>query len=262
MDAAALAAGTTADALVSIVCAAAPQISVQVIDGDSIDGEAVADSVIMRHAGREVSVPLAGPHNLANAWLAWQVARAAGCDAQACLADLATVSGPKGRLSEQNHSHHTIIDDSYNANPASMQAGLSVLAGRYGARLAVLGGMGELGLESDALHRQVGSAAARLGLPLITVGASAEAIGEGYRAAGGRDHCHVNDRIAAADHVLAWLTAGPTTVLVKASRSAGLDALVHTVAEQLDAQADADADTDSSDCNSSGGGESAQGVAC
>ena len=71
-----------------------------------------------------------------------------------------------------------------------------------------------------------------MGLSLVTVGAGAVAIGDGYRSRG-RDHQHTADRLAAFDVVSERLAVGPTTVLIKASRSAGLDALAHDLVEQF-----------------------------
>ncbi|MBN8527359.1 MAG: hypothetical protein J0M02_18660, partial [Planctomycetes bacterium] len=117
-----------------------------------------------------------------------------------------------------------VIDDCYNANPASMQAGLAVLADRGGRRLAVLGHMGELGAASLHGHRLVGSEAARLGVALIAVGPLAQPILDAYHEAGGADGRHVADRQAAGRMAVQWMRdAGACSVLVKGSRSAHLE---------------------------------------
>jgi UDP-N-acetylmuramoyl-tripeptide--D-alanyl-D-alanine ligase len=97
--------------------------------------------------------------------------------------------------------------------------------------------MAELGEASDAAHVQVGALAARLGLPLITVGDSALPIGEGYRGAGGTMWQHASDRAAAVELVRRSLLEGPTTVLVKASRSAGLEHVVRGLLEGVATEA-------------------------
>jgi UDP-N-acetylmuramyl pentapeptide synthase len=140
-----------------------------------------------------------------------------------------------GRLVPRHLGAHLILDDTYNANPASMAAGLAVLAEQHGRRVAVLGGMGELGDASDAAHTRVGAIAAGHGLPLITVGDAAQRIGEGYCAAGGNSWSHAADRAAAVALVRSLLAQGPSTVLVKASRSAALDQVVRGLFEGVPA---------------------------
>jgi len=119
---------------------------------------------------------------------------------------------------------------------SSMASGLKVLARQYGARLAVLGHMGELGEDSDDLHRQVGAAAAKLGLPLLTVSEAARMIGEGYQEAGARDYAHANDSADALAQVLQRTRVGPQHILVKASRSAGLEDIVHGLLDEISDQ--------------------------
>ena len=80
----------------------------------------------------------------------------------------------------------TIIDDSYNAAPASMLAALDVLADLPGRRIAVLGEMLELGEESEAGHLEVGRVAGRIADVLVVVGADAGGIVEGAVEAGSR----------------------------------------------------------------------------
>jgi UDP-N-acetylmuramoyl-tripeptide--D-alanyl-D-alanine ligase len=110
-----------------------------------------------------------------------------------------------------------------------MFAGLAVLARAPGRRLAVLGHMGELGDASVEAHRQVGCEAARLGLPLITVGPQAAVMAASCRAAGGAEAEEVADVAAAVALIREHLALGPTTVLIKASRSAALEWVVQAL---------------------------------
>jgi len=115
-----------------------------------------------------------------------------------------------------------VADDSYNANPGSMQAGLDWLAAQPSPRWAVLGAMAELGAASDAAHRQVGAHAAQCGIErLVAVGAAARgmALGFGDRA----------EWFASREQAISALQpdlAGGITVLVKGSRSAGMEQVV------------------------------------
>ena len=79
-----------------------------------------------------------------------------------------------------------LIEDTYNANPLSMQAALLALdeVGGAGQRIAVLGDMLELGPTSAELHRAIGRAAARRVELLLLIGAQAEAVAAGAREAG------------------------------------------------------------------------------
>jgi UDP-N-acetylmuramoyl-tripeptide--D-alanyl-D-alanine ligase len=228
--------GTSLTALLGIIRSAAAGRRLTLVGGDQadrvvVDGTVHGDGIELMTAYGSVRIPLLGHHNLANATLAFHAALAAGVAPAAALAGLAAARPVPGRLVPRRAGRHLLLDDTYNANPASMIAGLEVLASQSGARLAVLGPMGELGEASLAAHHQVGAAAARLALPLISVGPGAEPIGEGYRAAGGTDHQHAADRTAAVGLVQRRLRAGDTAVLVKASRSAGLELVVRSLIE-------------------------------
>ncbi len=113
----------------------------------------------------------------------------------------------------------TLINDCYNANPVSMRAALDNLARAGGRRVAVLGGMGELGVDSDRFHHEVAQHAADSGVDfLVTVGDLAGAYGDGYVG----DIEHVVSPEAAA-YVVRRVAKPGDTVLVKGSRSVGLE---------------------------------------
>jgi UDP-N-acetylmuramoyl-tripeptide--D-alanyl-D-alanine ligase len=117
-----------------------------------------------------------------------------------------------------------LINDCYNANPLSMRAALEHLAERAGdrRRVAVLGEMSELGDAAPEYHREVGAAAAELGVAeLVAVGALAH---EYETAANGVSTHHADDAAAAAEALAALLRPGDV-VLVKGSRSVGLEAV-------------------------------------
>jgi UDP-N-acetylmuramoyl-tripeptide--D-alanyl-D-alanine ligase len=115
-----------------------------------------------------------------------------------------------------------LINDAYNANPVSMRAALAYLAERAGdrRRVAILGDMAELGRTAPAYHREVGEAAAALGIDeLLAVGELAR----GYLDAGapGRWVANVHEAVRVLDDVVRPGDA----VLVKASRAVGLEAV-------------------------------------
>jgi UDP-N-acetylmuramoyl-tripeptide--D-alanyl-D-alanine ligase len=228
--------GTTVAALMGIVRAAAGQRPLICIGGDGdghvpVAGRVLDEAIEVLLDGVPVQIQLLGRHNLANATLAYRAAVAAGVAPAIARDGLRRVRPVAGRLVPRRLGAHLILDDTYNANPASMAVGLTVLAETPGRRLAVLGAMGELGEASAAAHVRLGAQVAAHGLPLVTVGAAARGIGDGYQAAGGTHWQHADDHAAAVVVVRAALAAGPTSVLVKASRSAALDQVVRALLE-------------------------------
>ncbi len=128
----------------------------------------------------------------------------------------------------------TIVDDSYNASPASMAAALELLTDLPGRRIAVLGGMLELGDASEAGHLRTGAIAAAACELLVTVGVDATDIARGAREAGMASDAivEVSDRAEAVAKLTEVLRPGDV-VLVKASRGAELDLLVDSLRSAL-----------------------------
>ena len=123
----------------------------------------------------------------------------------------------------------TIYDDSYNANPGSVAAAIRFLAGLEGQRWFVLGDMGELGPTEVELHREVGVLAARSGIDrFYAVGPLARHAAEGF----GPRARWVADVFKLAEVIGPALTP-EVRLLVKGSRSAGLERLVKILNGQL-----------------------------
>jgi UDP-N-acetylmuramoyl-tripeptide--D-alanyl-D-alanine ligase len=155
-----------------------------------------------------------GEHQAVNAAAAVATAVCAGVGFEAVLTGLATAEGSRGRAELwRTPTGLRVLDDSYNANPASMEAALRSLA-RVDAdrRVAVLGEMAELGETGPPAHRAIGDLAESLGIEIVAVA------GAPY---GGT-------AVATQDEALAFVESLPSdsVVLVKASRSVGLDRLV------------------------------------
>ena len=105
-----------------------------------------------------IELPAAGEHNVRNALAAAAVALALDVPLAAIAAGLAAFAGVKGRLQLKPAAcGATVIDDSYNANPDSMKAGIDVLAAYPAPRIFVMGQIGELGDTAPALHAEVGA---------------------------------------------------------------------------------------------------------
>jgi len=178
--------------------------------------------------GHRAKLALHGEHQVMNAALAVAVAhRGFGIELDAAVEALAEVRPARWRLEiDTTTSGITVLDDAYNANPASMDAALRALARlpTPGRRIAVLGDMLELGMHGDDAHAVIGRRAAELGVDiLIGVGIGGQRIAA---AASG-----VPDVATAADadealRIVIDLTVAGDSVLVKASRAVGLDVIV------------------------------------
>ncbi|MBL0171424.1 MAG: UDP-N-acetylmuramoyl-tripeptide--D-alanyl-D-alanine ligase [Gemmatimonadaceae bacterium] len=111
--------------------------------------------------GVHCTLPLRGAHMAANAMLAIATARACGVSMEAAAAGMAAMPVPSMRGVWEHLGEAVLINDAYNANPASMRAALELLAqvGAGRQRVAILGSMRELGAQSAQQHREVARAA-------------------------------------------------------------------------------------------------------
>jgi UDP-N-acetylmuramoyl-tripeptide--D-alanyl-D-alanine ligase len=106
-----------------------------------------------------------GLHNIKNSLAAVACAFALDVPSVAVRSGLAAYAGSKGRLQRKRHSSGAlVIDDTYNANPESMKAAISVLAAYPGDTFFVMGDMGELGVDAQAMHVSIGEFAKRSGI--------------------------------------------------------------------------------------------------
>ncbi len=178
-----------------------------------------------------VALQVVGEHQVANALSAAAAALAAGMTPAAVAAALSGAT-PRSRWRMEvtrRPDGVTVVNDAYNANPESMRAALAALAGMPATRrVAVLGGMAELGPDAAAEHERLGRDAVAAGVDLL-VGVGPDAVGmvTGATAAGarhGEGALSVPDRAAALDLLTEVLVPGDV-VLVKASRSNGLEVL-------------------------------------
>lgn len=169
-----------------------------------------------------------GVHNLRNALAAAACALAAGAPLTAIVQGLQEFNPVAGRMEPRPlPGGYQLIDDTYNANPDSVRAAVDVLASLSGKRVLVLGDMGEVGDDGDAMHAEVGAYAKERGVDaLLTLGrASARAA-----AAFGAD-ARAFDSIDALNEELLTLT--PANVLVKGSRSTRMERVVQALEEKL-----------------------------
>jgi UDP-N-acetylmuramoyl-tripeptide--D-alanyl-D-alanine ligase len=181
----------------------------------------------------DVALGFLGLHNLRNALAAAAVGEALGLSTATIAAGLAHARPAPGRLNwlvGRDGTH--LIDDSYNANPTSLQAAVAVLAELAGERWLVLGDMAELGENGAALHGEIGTYARDRGISrLYAVGplsaAAVETFGVGAR--------HYGDQaqlVAGLSADLKRCTA-PLTILIKGSRRMAMERVI-TALRQVD----------------------------
>lgn len=178
-------------------------------------------------AVRDFRLTAPGEHLIADALAAMAAARVVGAGWEDIGRGLASHVAVSGRQALYRGVHGSlVIDDSYNANPVSVAAGLDTLCGLAHGRptLAVLGNMEEQGPNWPVVHRNVGHAVARAGVGrLVTVGGKAAGIAAGALAAGMRQHdVHVAKTAAGALRIVRRILEPGDVVLVKGSHSAGL----------------------------------------
>jgi UDP-N-acetylmuramoyl-tripeptide--D-alanyl-D-alanine ligase len=176
----------------------------------------------------EPALSLAGRHNLMNALSATAVALAAGIELPQIKLGLETVAPVPGRLQRKPGINGAqIIDDTYNANPASLLAALDVLAACDGDRYLALGDMAELGDKADDYHQQAGRQAKNAGVHrLYAVGNQARLAAQAF-GDHGRHFPEQAQLIAALQQDL----HAKVTLLVKGSRSAHMDKVVEALVE-------------------------------
>jgi UDP-N-acetylmuramoyl-tripeptide--D-alanyl-D-alanine ligase len=173
-------------------------------------------------------------HNVTNALAAAAVGFALNLPATMIAQGLARFRPAAMRSQVMTHHGVHIINDCYNANPASMKAALQVLAEWKPARerVAVLGDMLELGRQAQYLHREVGQFAAALPLSrLIVCGGLAHEIAAGARRAGMSNDAllEMPDASSAADFLKKTVRQGDV-VLVKGSRGMRMEQIVQGLA--------------------------------
>ena len=135
------------------------------------------------------------------------------------------IQGPRGS---------SLLDDTYNANPGSVEAALRVLAERQGPRWAILGDMLELGKDANALHRTVGELAAEIGCDRVwAVGEMAESLLAGARDGGVSDVAAFPDAQSCASAAKGRVVDSHV-ILVKGSRSVGLEVVIDALAGRSD----------------------------
>ena len=178
------------------------------------------------------SYALYGEHNVQNAAAAAACAIAAGLPLSVIANGLSTVDPVAGRLNTLSMgSGITVIDDTYNANPASTRAAIDVLAQSSGQRLMVLGDLLELGASEVEHHQSIGEYARTLGVDrLFTFGDLAQHAARTFGDHGDSFHNKAQLIDALNDQISNDEKSDHCTVLVKGSRSMKMEDVVAAVA--------------------------------
>ncbi|MDE7285561.1 MAG: UDP-N-acetylmuramoyl-tripeptide--D-alanyl-D-alanine ligase, partial [Lachnospiraceae bacterium] len=114
-----------------------------------------------------VEIPLPGAHMVLNALAAAGVGMKFGLTIKEIKQGIADVQSVSGRSNVLSLPDYTLIDDCYNANPASMRAAIDLLSMAFGRKAAILGDMFELGEREKQLHGQIGAYAAESGIDIL-----------------------------------------------------------------------------------------------
>lgn len=177
----------------------------------------------MPHGEMQISLPLFGAHNVLHACAAAAIAASAGADDRQIREGLESVRPVAGRLQPVRcKSGDALYDDSYNANPVSVVAAAKFLAAQPGASWLVLGDMAELGDAAAELHAAVGRELKSAGIDQLV--ATGEMSRHTVAAFGEGGHW-----FATQDELIDMLRSsldGSSNVLIKGSRSAGMERVV------------------------------------
>lgn len=179
-----------------------------------------------------ISMAFSGRHNVVNALTAAAMASALGADLEQIKAGLGKAVPAKGRLNRLvTRAGGLLLDDTYNANPLSMNAALDVLAAQAGRlRVALLGDMAELGVQSEALHEDVGRYARARGVErVLACGRYAQAMARGF-GEGAEAFAQQSELIQRVQE----LCQPDVVFLVKGSRSARMEQVVESLSAPRD----------------------------
>ena len=192
------------------------------------ENASVQFELICAQGSVEIFLPLSGEHNVMNALAASACCLSLEVSLMTIKKGLENMSPVKGRLQIKTGKQGSrIIDDTYNANPASLAAALRVLSHYSGTRYLVLGDMGELGDAATQLHKDAGKLAKQLGIDKIfTLGELSINTLQGF----GSDSFYFESHDELIDDLLNHLDAD-ATILIKGSRAMCMEKVVNALTE-------------------------------
>lgn len=192
----------------------------------------VSTEFILNFRGKEYDfeIPMLGRHNVSNALAAIAAGYACGLTVPEVQRGFSTLTTTKMRYEVIRRDGLTIINDAYNASPASMRAAIRTTSEVYDGRLiAVLGDMLELGTISERVHREIGAELVENKFDtLITLGALGRFIAEGARDAGLKNIYTFDTHEDAAKKILELVRDGDT-ILFKASHVMHMEKIIELI---------------------------------
>jgi UDP-N-acetylmuramoyl-tripeptide--D-alanyl-D-alanine ligase len=199
----------------------------------SVDAEALRVEFRYRGESHGCELGVIGEHNVRNALAAVSLALLAGIDLVSAASNLSGFSGVKGRLQVMpGPARSRLVDDSYNANPDSLEAGIKVLCSLRGTPWLALGDMRELGAEEQELHRKAAQTARHHGVEkFFGFGEMSCIASEEFGDAG---YCF-EDIDDMAQAILSQIHKN-VNLLVKGSRAAGMERLVALLKQARDSE--------------------------
>lgn len=183
-------------------------------------------NLVTNHGEITMRLSILGRHNVLNAMAASAASIAAGATLEDVKAGLEKLRAVSGRLeTREGINGSKVIDDTYNANPASVAAGIEVLRNAGGETILVLGDMAELGDMAPAIHKRVGELAKRYAVTrLFTLGQLAANASQGY----GKGARHYDNVQLLVEDLVDCLNAD-VTVLIKGSRVMRMENVVEGI---------------------------------
>ncbi len=202
---------------------------------DEIESEGLEGIRFQLHYGDEtlhLKIPLLGRHSVHTALRAAAVGLVEELSWEEIVAGLHDISAQLRLVAVPGIAGSTIIDDTYNASPASTIAALNLLADLPGRRIAVLGDMLELGDYEDEGHRKVARRAVDVAAKLIAVGQRGRIIGEEALACGmAAGDVHIVDNNEQAIAHLRHIVKADDVILVKGSRGMEMEEIVAALSQ-------------------------------
>ncbi len=209
-----------------------PDCDISAHDVEELGADGVRFKVNYNNEEYTVKVSQAGVHNVYNALAAMSVGLHYDVPIDKIIYGLENFEPTAMRMSIEKYGNVTVINDCYNASPASMEAGLKVLQSMGGRKIAVLGDMLEMGDFAPKAHENVGKIAAELGVDMvITAGENARYIAKGAEKNGVKDVKAFDTTDSAKEYVGKIIKDGDV-LLVKASRGMKFENIISEIAKE------------------------------
>ena len=184
---------------------------------------------------QSISLSIPGGHNAINSCLALAAAETLGISLAEGARGLESMELTEKRLNVKEAGGIRVIDDTYNASPDSMKAGIDVLtASKAERKIAILADMLEMGPDSPVYHREVGAYAAEAGLDLVVaLGDAAAYIAEGAREVLGKEKVQYYKTKDELKEKLSGMLKPGDLVLVKGSRGMAMELIVKEILQNV-----------------------------